>query len=106
MKDFRHYLKEHAYVADVVATDYKQALKQLAIKPGSKEWQILLYHLDGDEQLATAVIENAAKEAEYHFLKLLGIDYNPNADQVLPPVKSDVAWVGDNGETVGVINQK
>lgn len=105
MKNFKDYLKENTCI-DAITTDYKQALKQLAIKPGSKEWQILLYHLDGDEQLATAVIENAAKEAEYHFLKLLGIDYNPNADQTPPPERSKDAWVGDKGETVGVINQK
>ena len=105
MKDFKSYLKENTCI-DTITTDYKQALKQLSIKPGSKEWQILLWHLDGDEQLAMSVIENAAKEAEYHFLKLLGITYNPNSDQTPPPERSKDAWVGDKGETVGVINQK
>ena len=105
MKNFKEYLKENTCI-DAITTDYKQALKQLAIKPGSKEWQVLLYHLDGDEQLAMAVLENAAKEAENHFLKLLVITYNPNCEQVPPPERSKDAWVGDKGETVGVINQK
>lgn len=104
MKDFREYLKENSGVVNTVTTDYKQALMQLAVKPGSKEWKNLLYALDGDEKLANAVLENAAAEAANNFLRILGIAYNPNAERVPGPERNENAWVGDKGETVGVIN--
>lgn len=104
MKDFREYLKENSGVVNVVSTDYAQALKQLAVKPGSKEWKNLLYALDGDERLAQAVLDNAAREAANNFLHILGISYDPNAERTPDAEKSEVAWAGDKGETVGVVN--
>lgn len=104
MKDFKEYLKEYAAVGNVVSTDYKQALKQLAVKPGSKEWQALLFMLDGDEHLAEEILEKAAEEASMNFLKMLGVGYSSNCTKVPPPEKSKDAWVGDKGETVGIMN--
>ena len=104
MKNFKEYLKEYTGLGNVVSTDYKEALKQLAIKPGSKEWEQLLFMLDGDEHLAQAVIEKAAAEASANFLKMLGVGYNDNADRIPPKEKSKEAWVEDNGEGVGIID--
>lgn len=103
MKDFKSYLKEYSAVGNVVSTDYKQALVQLAVKPGSKEWDQLLFMLDGDEKLAHAVIEKAAAEAEANFLKILGVGFSDNAINTPAKSQSEHAWVGDKGETVGII---
>lgn len=104
MKDFKQYLKEYSGIGNVVSTDYKQALKQMAVKPGSKEWEQLLFMLDGDEELAHAVIEKAAAEASANFLKMLGVGYSDNAGKIPPKERSTEAWVEDNGEGVGIID--
>lgn len=104
MKNFKEYLKEYTGVGNVVSTDYKSALKQMVVKPGSKEWQALLFMLDGDEHLAEEVLDRAAEEATMNFLKMLGVGYSPNCTKVPAPEKSEAAWVGDKGETVGIIN--
>lgn len=89
---FREYLNENM-CGEEVTVDYKELLKSVAMKPGSKEWQTLLFELDGDERLAQSVIDAAAEEATNHFLHLLGRSGSGNASKIPPQEKSDAAWV-------------